>query len=367
QNIVVQVGQCGSQIGCRFWDLALREHASLMSPTNAKKCIYDASMNAFFRNIDSSKNTPLAYPSPIHTLKARAVLVDMEEGVLRSILASPLRDLFEGEQFIRDVSGAGNNWAVGNRFYGGKYRNVLSEEIRRQAEQCDSLQSFMLIHSMGGGTGSGLGTFILGLLDEMYPKVCRIVTPVYPSKDDDVITSPYNSVLATRELTEHADCVIPVDNDSLIDIVARCDSSSKPKDDGRHPFDSMNTIVANLILNLTSSSRFDGPLNVDLSEIPMNLVPYPRIHYLISSQVPAPFKTSAANSSIPRNTNQIFRDALSPHYQTLRVRPQTDGVYIACGMILRSKTIQMSDIRRNIDMLKLKHMKFVKWNEDGWK
>ena len=36
-------------------------------------------------------------------------------------------------------------------------------------------------------------------------------------------------------------------------------------------------------------------------------------------------------------------------------------------MILRSKTIQMSDIRRNIDLLKSKHMKFVKWNEDGWK
>ena len=123
----------------------------------------------------------------------------------------------------------------------------------------------------------------------MYPKVCRIVTSVYPSKDDDVITSPYNSVLATRELTEHADCVLPVDNDSLIDIVTRCDNSTKMKDNGRCPFDSMNTIVANLLLNLTSSSRFDGPLNVDLSEIPMNLVPYPRMHYLISSQVPAPF------------------------------------------------------------------------------
>lgn len=182
-----------------------------------------------------------------------------------------------------------------------------------------------------------------------------------------MITSPYNSVLATRELTEHADCVIPVDNDSLIDIVSRCDSTKKVKEDGRCPFDSMNTIVANLILNLTSSSRFDGPLNVDLSEIPMNLVPYPRMHYLISSQVPAPFKTTNANSSIPRNINQIFRDALAPHYQILRARPQTDGVYIACGMIVRSKTIQMSDIRRNIDLLKSKHMKFVKWNEDGWK
>jgi tubulin epsilon len=119
-----------------------------MSSTNPKKCIYDASLSAFFRNVDETKNTPLSYPSPIRTLKARAVLVDMEEGVLRSILSSPLRDLFDGEQFIRDVSGAGNNWAVGNRFYGGKYRNMLSDEIRRQAEQCDSLQTFMLIHSM---------------------------------------------------------------------------------------------------------------------------------------------------------------------------------------------------------------------------
>jgi tubulin epsilon len=31
-------------------------------------------------------------------------------------------------------------------------------------EQCESLQSFFLLHSLGGGTGSGLGTFILGLL-----------------------------------------------------------------------------------------------------------------------------------------------------------------------------------------------------------
>ena len=40
----------------------------------------------------------------------------------------------------------------------------------------------------------------------------RFVTSVYPSAEDDVITSPYNSVLAMRELTEHADCVLPVEN-----------------------------------------------------------------------------------------------------------------------------------------------------------
>ena len=40
----------------------------------------------------------------------------------------------------------------------------------------------------------------------------RFVTAVYPSVDDDVITSPYNSVLAMRELTEKADCVLPIEN-----------------------------------------------------------------------------------------------------------------------------------------------------------
>lgn len=53
---------------------------------------------------------------------------------------------------------------------------------------------------------------MLGLLEEEFPEVCRIVTSVYPTAEDDVITSPYNSVLAMRELTEHANCVLPVEN-----------------------------------------------------------------------------------------------------------------------------------------------------------
>ena len=65
------------------------------------------------------------------------------------------------------------------------------------------------------GTGSGVGTFVLNLLEEEYPDVYRFVTSVYPSADDDVITSPYNSVLAMRELTEKADCVLPIENQVL--------------------------------------------------------------------------------------------------------------------------------------------------------
>lgn len=71
QSIVVQVGQCGNQIGCRFWDLALREHAS----TN-KHGMFDESLNSFFRNVDTRYKNPVDIPvgnskQKIKSLKAR--------------------------------------------------------------------------------------------------------------------------------------------------------------------------------------------------------------------------------------------------------------------------------------------------------
>lgn len=48
----------------------------------------------------------------------------------------------------------------------------------------------------------------------------------------------------------------------------------------------MNGIAASMLLHLTSSMRFEGPMNVDLNEITMNLVPFPRLHFLQSSMAP---------------------------------------------------------------------------------
>ena len=43
----------------------------------------------------------------------------------------------------------------------------------------------------------------------------RFTTSVFPSTDDDVVTSPYNALLSLARLAEHADCVLPVDNAAL--------------------------------------------------------------------------------------------------------------------------------------------------------
>jgi cell division GTPase FtsZ len=60
--------------------------------------------------------------------------------------------------------------------------SVWTKQMRVAAEKCESLQSFFVMHSMGGGTGSGLGTYILSLLEDAYPSVFRFVTAVFPSE-----------------------------------------------------------------------------------------------------------------------------------------------------------------------------------------
>ena len=165
--ITIQVGQCGNQIGRRFWDLALAEHAE-----HNPEGVFDDAMSSFFRNVDArdagsgrAREIPVGDGTGrISSLRARAVLVDMEEGPVSETLRGPLGELFDRSNLITDISGAGNNWAHGFELYGPQHRDSVAEAVRSASELCDSLQSFFVMHSLGGGTGSGVGTYILSML-----------------------------------------------------------------------------------------------------------------------------------------------------------------------------------------------------------
>ena len=135
-----------------------------------------------------------------------------------------------------------------------------------------------------------------GLLADEYPKICRFSTCVYPSEDNDVVTSPYNVMLAMRELIEHADCVFPLDNSALFAFAQRESvgrprpsneevhaAAAKGKGSKDRGFDAINNVAARMLCHLTSSSRFSGEMNVDLNEIYTNLVPFPRLHFLVTA------------------------------------------------------------------------------------
>lgn len=404
--ITVQVGQCGNQIGCKFWELALKEHAAY-NPGG----LYDDSISSFFKNVDSRFQPPInlpvgrGQPGPIRSLKARAVVVDMEEGVINHMLKGPLSELFDQQQLLYDVSGAGNNWAHGHHGYGPQYREPLCDQLRRAAEDADSLQGFLLLHSLGGGTGSGLGTYLLGLMEEEFPDVFRFSCPVFPSEDDHVVTSPYNATLAASVLVNSAHCVLPLENQALAAISTRLEAAAAGKGSaarragataaGRGStaaatanlggmgsgssaagaggkglggkqggWDVMNGLAANLLLHLTSSIRFEGSLNTDLNDITMNLVPFPRMHFLLSSLAPLAASRDVAALTAPRSIDQLFGDAFSRDSQLLVADP-TQHTHLAAALMMRGG-LALSDAQRNISRLR-PQLRMAHWNTEGFK
>ena len=81
--------------------------------------------------------------------------------------------------------------------------------IDREADGSDSLEGFMLLHSIAGGTGSGLGSYILERMNDRFPKKLIQTYSVFPdTQGGDVVVNPYNSLLAMRRLTQNADSVV---------------------------------------------------------------------------------------------------------------------------------------------------------------
>lgn len=79
----------------------------------------------------------------------------------------------------------------------------------------------MLMHSVAGGTGSGVGSFLLERLNDRFPKKLIQTYSVFPnSQEPDVVVQPYNSLLTLKRLANHADSVVVLDNGALSRINA---------------------------------------------------------------------------------------------------------------------------------------------------
>ena len=318
--ITLQIGQCGNQLGARYWQLALAEYGP-------RGVLYDQPLSTLFHNVDDRQeigSQMLACGTPIASLRARAVLVDMECGVLNQIARSNIGELFDPEvQFVSDVSGSGNNWAVGYYQYGGLHGLAVEEAVRRQLETADRPQGLLFAHSAGGGTGSGLGTYILEMLADSDPKLPRISTVVFPSIPDDVITSPYNALLATAKLIQHASCVLPVCNEALAKF---------SKD--------LTTPVARLWLDVTAGTRFGEARRVGDTVASLTEV---RRTFLIPSLSPAGVVTKDLKLQA-RSFDALFSETNS-FLKIAKLKPQF-APKPRLGLFVRCK-YSVSDVQRS--------------------
>ncbi|KAL5219131.1 hypothetical protein ABZP36_019815 [Zizania latifolia] len=125
----IQGGQCGNQIGAKFWEVICGEHGvdatgrySGTSPQQLER------INVYFNEAGGGRYVP------------RAVLMDLEPGTMDSLRSGPIGGIFRPDNFVFGQSGAGNNWAKGHYTEGAELIDSVLDVVRKEAENCDCLQ-----------------------------------------------------------------------------------------------------------------------------------------------------------------------------------------------------------------------------------
>ncbi len=332
----IHVGQCGNQIADQFWRLVLREHGLTESgmPKDPDAVAGNANMEVFFHRIRDGKYTP------------RAVLVDLEPGVIARIEGGDMSQLFDESCIVRKVPGAANNWARGYNVEGERVIDQIMNVIDAAVEKTKGLQGFLLTHSIGGGSGSGLGSLILERLRTAYPKKRIFTFSVAPSPlISDSAVEPYNAILTLQRILDNADSAVILDNEALFRI-------AKSKLNRSPNYMDLNHIIALIMSSVTASLRFPGKLNTDLAEFVTNLVPFPGNHFLTASF--APMRTQGQEGKVRINFPDLARETFAEDNFTAAIDWQ-NGVYLsACALFrgdVRAKEVEenMAAIRKDLN------------------
>lgn len=219
--VTIQVGQCGNQLGHSFWQNLQNQCQQRVFETDS----YFFKLNEY------------------NQIRARCLLVDTEPKVVNSVLRLDSSNLFRRDRCFMGQSGRGNNWAFGYQQmsttsvnaqprHRAIWRFQLASEddrtgeamlldqvidgVRQEVEECDTAVDFLLMHSLAGGSGSGLGSKVLEIVREDYPLNNIATASVAPRQAGDAPMQSLNSVMALSFLQAYADVVMVFSNQDIL-------------------------------------------------------------------------------------------------------------------------------------------------------
>ncbi|VDQ00986.1 unnamed protein product [Trichobilharzia regenti] len=279
--------------------------------------------------------------------------------VIHEVRTGNYRQLFGPDQIITGKEDAANNYARGYYSTGREMCDLTLDRIRKLADTCDSLQGFFFYNSLGGGTGSGLSSLLIERMSVDYGKKPKFQFLIYPSpRISSAVVEPYNSLLTTHSTLEHTDCSFLIDNEAIYNICYKTLEVEKPT------FTNLNRLISQVVSSITCSLRFPGSLNSDLPEFQTNLVPYPRIHFPLTSY--SPFLPISKQCDKERNTFELTKLCFRHNSLLVTCNPRL-GKYMACCLLYRGN-INLKEIGRAVVNMKTQRgVKFVDWCPTGFK
>uniref|UniRef100_A0A8C4MCK0 Tubulin beta chain n=1 Tax=Equus asinus asinus TaxID=83772 RepID=A0A8C4MCK0_EQUAS len=250
-------------------------------------------------------------------------------------------------------SGAGNNWAKGHYTEGAELVDSVLDVVRKEAESCDCLQGFQLTHSLGGGTGSGMGTLLISKIREEYPDRIMNTFSVVPSpKVSDTVVEPYNATLSVHQLVENTDETYCIDNEALYDICFRTLKLTTPT------YGDLNHLVSATMSGVTTCLRFPGQLNADLRKLAVNMVPFPRLHFFMPGFAPLTSRGSQQYRAltVPELTQQMF-DAKN----MMAACDPRHGRYLTVAAVFRGRMSMKEVDEQMLNVQNKNSSYFVEW------
>ena len=149
-----------------------------------------------------------------------------------------------------------------------------------------------------------------------------------------------------------------VDNEAIYDICRRNLDIERPS------YINLNRLISQIVSSITASLRFDGALNVDLTEFQTNLVPYPRIHFPLATYAPVISREKASHEQ--HTVMEITNACFEPSNQMVKCDPRS-GKYMACCLLYRGDLVP-KDVNAAIAHIKTKRtIQFVDWCPTGFK
>lgn len=348
EMITLQLGQCGNQIGFEFWKKLCAEHG-----INSDGILEDFAMTGIDR-----KDVYFYQADDEHYIP-RAVLLDLEPRVINTIMNSPYSRLYNHENIYlsKEGGGAGNNWACGYG-QGERLEEEIFDIIEREAEGSDSLEGFVLCHSIAGGTGSGMGSYMLEKLTDRFPNKLIQTYSVFPNQDEisDVVVQPYNSLLTLKRLAQNADCVVVLDNTALNRIATDRLHIPNPS------FTQINSLVSTIMSVSTATLRYPSYMNNDIMGLLAPLIPTPRLHFLMTGYTPL---TSENDVQKIRKTTvlDVMTRLLQPKnmmVSSIQDR-NSNHCYLSILNIIQGE-VDPTQVNKSLQRIRERHLvKFIPW------